>query len=415
MRYLYTLIVCFAFLGTRAQNTHDVSIMTYNLLNYRNFPSWCSSSVNPPADKEAHLDTIVRYAQPDIMLFTEIGSSANNLTYLLNNALNTSGTTKWTHAPYAHNGFSYLVNALYYDSTQYGLLQQFAITEDAQGDDLTRQLDGYRMYYKDPLLTAQSDTVTFIIVGLHLKAGSGSSDAAKRGKAAQALVDYLNTNNVTDNVLVMGDFNVYKSSEAAYSTLTTGATTWFYDPISTPGNWNNNSSFAAVHTQSTRTSSSCFSGGGLDDRFDQILVTQNIIGGTNQMTYKTGSYVAIGNDGNHFNQDLNSGTNNSVPSNVLYALYNNSDHLPVMATFSLAKILSTAEEDLVQPQTVYLTGQTVTTAAGSTWTLTEPSGRTVWTGSADGELITLPQLPVGYYVLSVELDNTTSRRMILLQ
>ena len=51
------------------------------------------------------------------------------------------------------------------------------------------------------------------------------------------------------------------------------------DPINTPGSWNNNEDFRGVHTQSTRTSSSGFgggAGGGLDDRFDFIMVSQNL-------------------------------------------------------------------------------------------------------------------------------------------
>jgi len=41
------------------------------------------------------------------------------------------------------------------------------------------------------------------------------------------------------------------------------------------------------------------------------------------------SYIVIGQDGLHINQSINSPANYSVPSNVLNALYNNSDHLPV--------------------------------------------------------------------------------------
>jgi hypothetical protein len=42
-----------------------------------------------------------------------------------------------------------------------------------------------------------------------------------------------------------------------------------------------------------------------------------------------GSYEALGNDGRHFNANLNSGSNSSVPGDVLDALYKMSDHLPV--------------------------------------------------------------------------------------
>ena len=53
------------------------------------------------------------------------------------------------------------------------------------------------------------------------------------------------------------------------------------------------------------------------------------------MVYVPNTYFAVGNDGNHFNDPLNSGTNYSVTSSVLTALYNLSDHLPVIADFDI--------------------------------------------------------------------------------
>ena len=51
--------------------------------------------------------------------------------------------------------------------------------------------------------------------------------------------------------------------------------------------------------------------------------------GNEHIKYKPGSYTTIGQDGNHYNQAINQGNNTSVPSNVLNALYQNSDHLPL--------------------------------------------------------------------------------------
>jgi len=49
----------------------------------------------------------------------------------------------------------------------------------------------------------------------------------------------------------------------------------------------------------------------------------------------------FGNDGQHFNSSINSSpNNNSVPSNVLNALYNMSDHLPVVMELKVDKTLS---------------------------------------------------------------------------
>jgi hypothetical protein len=47
--------------------------------------------------------------------------------------------------------------------------------------------------------------------------------------------------------------------------------------------------------------------------------------------YIPGTYKVIGNDGNHFNKSIiETPTNTSVPANVNTALFNMSDHLPVL-------------------------------------------------------------------------------------
>ena len=47
------------------------------------------------------------------------------------------------------------------------------------------------------------------------------------------------------------------------------------------------------------------------------------------MQYVEGTYWAVGNDGNHFNDAINDGNNNSVSEEIADALHDASDHLPV--------------------------------------------------------------------------------------
>jgi hypothetical protein len=102
------------------------------------------------------------------------------------------------------------------------------------------------------------------------------------------------------------------------------------------GAWQNSPLFAAIHTQSTHASSNgCASGGGLDDRFDFILMNEKLKYHSPFYAYVPGSYQSIGNDGSHLNQSINSGTNNSAPANVIQALYDASDHLPVVMKLAL--------------------------------------------------------------------------------
>ena len=107
----------------------------------------------------------------------------------------------------------------------------------------------------------------------------------------------------------------------------------FYDPKDKAGSWNNNSNYADLHTQSTRSSTSeggCFSTGGLDDRFDFILCGKEILDNKRGISYIEDSYKAIGNDAQHFNKKtLLLQIINQFPINVINALYDMSDHLPV--------------------------------------------------------------------------------------
>ena len=103
-----------------------------------------------------------------------------------------------------------------------------------------------------------------------------------------------------------------------------------FDPINRIGHWHNNSSFADVHTQSPRTSS--FGGGangGMDDRFDWLLVSAQFLDESSVLKYIENSYVTYGNDGNHFNDAINSGSNAAVSNDIADALHDASDHLPV--------------------------------------------------------------------------------------
>jgi hypothetical protein len=144
-------------------------------------------------------------------------------------------------------------------------------------------------------------------------------------------MDYIATRPLSSNHFFCGDLNVYSSFEDGYQNLISGPLA-LVDPINSPGNWNNNSSFSDIHTQSTRTSLNydCGSKGGLDDRFDQILVSQNVMSGADSLKYLDNSYDAVGNDGNHFNNNLLSGSNAQYPDSVVNALYYMSDHLPVI-------------------------------------------------------------------------------------
>ena len=109
------------------------------------------------------MDTIVSNMQPHIICFQEVGASANNATYLLNNALNTSSATNWTTTNYTNNSFSSLTNVIAYRSDIFGLISQDVITKDVNNNNLVRVVDVARFYYKDPLLNALPCCLKFVM------------------------------------------------------------------------------------------------------------------------------------------------------------------------------------------------------------------------------------------------------------
>jgi len=331
MRKITVLLIFSVSLCWGQTITDTIQFMHYNLLNYRNITNYCTSSNNSPTDKDNYMKTIVGYLMPDIITVNEmVGDGGTGANRLLTNALNQDGRNFYKQANYSAN--SSLSNMLYYNKNKFRLIQQDKIDRALNKTQLVRQIDVYTLYYLDISELEQGDTNYLTIYVAHLKAGNNSSNVSERAKATESIMDYHSINYKSNHsYIISGDFNTYTSNEQGFINLVGDPNTSirFKDPIKKSGSWNNNSSFASIHTQSTRVSGSCHSGGGLDDRFDFVLCGQEIISNERGYGYVSGSYEALGNDGRHFNANLNSGSNSSVPADVLDALYRMSDHLPV--------------------------------------------------------------------------------------
>ncbi len=335
-------IICLIFTNLLfGQQKDTVKIMTFNLLNYRNVTTYCTNNNNNIAAKEGYFNTIINHVNPDILVCNEVGANFANGYYLLTNALNINGETKWGQANYNATTNADLSNMLYFNKEKIALLSQTTISKDTNNFDLVRLIDVYHLYYKDSNLSASTDTVFFTVLAAHLKASNGSAERAIRAKTTAAVMNYLDINNVQGNVFFCGDLNVYKGSEAGFQNLvnyTANASVRFVDPIGAIGSWNNNASYAYAHTQSVRSSSNgCAAGGGMDDRLDFILMSDEVINNVNKVRYISNSYKALGQDGLRFNGSINSPTNYTLPANVINALYNMSDHLPVYASLEVEK------------------------------------------------------------------------------
>ena len=328
---LFFSISCFA------QNT--IKTMFYNVLE---FPE-----LNP--NRISLLQDILQDYSPDIFMVCEL-QSQEGADVILNVGLNSDGNSNYSAAPYFENqsGGGDLQQALFYRNDMFVLENTEIVTTPV------RDINKYTLL----LNTESQDTNPIRIYAYvtHLKSSQGSANQQLRLSMVEAFVN--DTQQLEDDAFVLfaGDFNIYTSTEPAYLEILDQTNSLaMADPIDTPGSWNNNEDFRAVHTQSTRTSSSGFgggAGGGLDDRFDFIMVSQNMMTNPN-LSYKADSYKAYGNNGNCYNNNINDINCGGVYNQIIRdALYNMSDHLPVVMELETDQeivILDIPQQMVVQP------------------------------------------------------------------
>ncbi len=315
---LLTILVC------NGQDT--LKVMQYNLLNFGNFTDYCTFGNNDPDDKTEWLKTIVDFYLPDVLAVNEIGTSATWHNQILTDVLNTSGRNYFERSAATNFAGSNIINMLYYNADKLVLDDQDVI------EHYLRDINVYKLYHKQQP-TSNVDTAFFYLIVTHLKSGTSGDNKNTRAEMTQAIRDYVEVNNISDACLVTGDFNIRSSSEQSWQNLTNGILTNFNfsDPTGMEGSWHTNSNFTNVHTQSTHsTSNGCAAGGGMDDRFDFILINQALSSQENPVRYVDGSYHTPGQDGQRLDGSLINPPNTSAPAAIINAMYGMSDHLPVI-------------------------------------------------------------------------------------
>ena len=307
MRFLSIILsICFV-------SGSDVRVMTYNLLNF-----------SDDDNREIHYISILESVLPDLIVVQEVVGQTG-FTHFQSDVLDVFQNGQWSSAPFTNQSAQQDI-ALFFKHDIFSFVSTGAVA--------TAQSSGTRDVIEWSMVHDMSE-LEFNIYGVHFKASSGSSNAQQRLEEATILRQHLNSLSGS-YFIVAGDFNIYSNSastEPAFNMLTGESDNnggRLFDPIDRIGNWHNNSSFSDVHTQSPRTTS--FGGGangGMDDRFDWLFVSESILNNQSRMVYIDDSYTAFGNDGNHFNDAINSGNNFSVSEQIADALHNASDHLPV--------------------------------------------------------------------------------------
>lgn len=307
-----------------AQDT--IIVMHYNLLYYGVNIFDCNQTTNNIHKKNKALRNITEYVKPDIFTVNEISSNPNYHKMILDSVLNFNGANVYKHATITNYSGTVIVNQLFYNQYKFAISREYALL----GGD--RDINVYKLYYKSPDLQWSQDTVFLTIIVAHLSSGSDETSKQKRDAEVAIVMNHLSTLPSPHNYLFQGDFNVYGASEPAFQRIINNPNQniRLYDPTNKVGEWSNNATFAAYHTQSSHTEGPCFIGGGLDDRFDFIMISMPIFTGSKKVRYIPGSYKTLGQDGQRFKKSLiDLPPNTSAPSDVIQSLYDMSDHLPI--------------------------------------------------------------------------------------
>lgn len=302
----------------------NFKLMFYNLLN---FPL----ETNVP-NRIDYLEQTLNTYKPDIFMVCELNNvyGGNAILQVLQDRI----SEDYRSAVFTSNtsddeigNQNDLQNLIFYDNSKFILESQHSV------QTLYRDFNHYKLKLNS--VNQNSNPVYLNAIVCHLKASSGSNNENLRLQMVQDLTQYLSTFPSDSYVMLAGDFNVYSASEPAFLELIDpNNNIVFVDPVDRMGSWHTNVDYVDVFTQSTRTQSGLGgSTGGLDDRFDFILTSTNML--SNQdLYYVPNSYQAFGNNSNPncFNNEIldTACAGTSFSLEVREALYYFSDHLPVV-------------------------------------------------------------------------------------
>ncbi|MBK9250222.1 MAG: endonuclease/exonuclease/phosphatase family protein [Ignavibacteria bacterium] len=318
MKKLYLLLLLLlAITSAKATVIVEIRICTYNLLNY---------SLANEDGRTAKFKMIMDTIQPDILVCQDV-VEAPAVAKFLSEALD----KKFMASPF-HSGYD-TQNQLFYNSDKIELL-----SADYYKTSL-RDIAEYRVRS-----TQTGDTI--FIFSVHLKASDTDSDAVQRGQDARILYERMAERDIQNGkIILVGDFNFYSTEEEGYQVITYSRTLpTLVDPVG--DGWKRNDiRYPAFYTQSTRNvaDAACGggTGGGMDDRFDYIFLSQRVMARLIQ-----DSYTHFGNDGtSRINKSIDNPYNTYYTSMMASNLRCASDHLPVYCDFYLVGP-SSVDEDI---------------------------------------------------------------------
>ena len=311
-RIIFVLFIGLTFTVFSQEN---VKIMTYNLLNY---PDVDSAIRNPNFRK------VIRNSNPDILVVQEMTSLAG-MNGFLSNVMNAYGNV------YSMGTF---IDGTDTDNGIFFRTSKFRFISNTRIRTSLRDINEFKIVH----INYPADTLR--IFSVHLKSSGGAVNENQRASEVDSLRKFTSSLPANSFYMVVGDFNIYGDYEPAYIKLKqiTNGNGHFTDAITMTGSWKQ-FQYRQYHTQSPRTRG--FGGGstgGMDDRFDMILMSPGIFN-AGRIAYVPGTMTPYGNDGNHYNDSINRRPNTAVPDSVADAIHYASDHIPVIATFTFGNVI----------------------------------------------------------------------------
>lgn len=287
---------------------------------------------------------------PDVIVAQEfIGNSAvNNFLALLNDPNFVGIPNDWAAATFVNGPDT--DSAFFYRKSKVELLQTLVVSPGGSSPQHPRHV----MRYTIQLVGYDAPTTILAIYSSHMKAqDTGPDDDARRLLEAQKIRENAELLPADWHFLLGADLNIQIAADPAYQELVGSQANnagRFFDPINSAGGWNNNCAFRFVHTQDPA------GGGGMDDRFDQILMEASLVDGegfsyigNSSIPYSTTtwndlnhSYRAWGNDGSTCNTSIKIFNNEMVGTTIAQALFTAADgggHLPVFVDMRVPAVV----------------------------------------------------------------------------